>query len=174
MPQIIFQTSRLYGRHLCCTDVDLLLAIYGNPDVVRYVGEGMPLDRSDCERWVEVTLHNYSQRGYGMFALIERESEANIGFCGLVHPSGLAEPEIKYALHPHQWGKGFATEAVMGLLAFAEGIGIKKVIATVHPGNESSKRVLIKAGMMQCPDLPQSSGDPQDLLFCWSSASLTK
>lgn len=173
MSQIAFQTARLYGRRLCYTDVDAMLALYGNPDVVRYVGEGMPLDRSGCERWIEVTLRNYAERGYGMFALIERESGAIVGFCGLVHPSGQVEAEIKYALYPSQWGKGFATEAAMGLFSFAKSIGITKVIATVHPNNDPSKQVLIKAGMTQCSKSAQNS-DSEDLLFYWSPTSLTK
>lgn len=174
MSQMAFQTARLYGRRLCHTDVDVMLALYSNQDVVRYVGEGTPLDRSGCERWIEVTLRNYAERGYGMFALIDRESGATVGFCGLVHPSNQVHPEIKYALYPNQWGKGLATEAAMGLLSFAESICIRKVIATVHPKNDSSKRVLIKAGMTQCVEPIQNSDDSEDLLFYWSPASLKK
>lgn len=174
MSQIAFQTARLHCRRICHADVHAMLAVYGNTDVVRYVGEGMPLDRSGCERWIEVTLQNYAERGYGMFALIERESREIVGFCGLVHPSDRVEPEIKYALHPNQWGKGLATEAAMGLLSFAENIGIRKVVATVHPSNASSKRVLIKAGMTQCGDSPHNSDGSEDLLFYWSPVSPTK
>jgi len=170
MTQIVFQTARLHGRRLCHADVDAMLCIYGNLDVVRYVGEGMPLDRSGCKGWIEVTFHNYAERGYGMYALIERESGQIVGFCGLVHPTGRVDPEIKYALHPNQWGKGLATEAAKGLISFAESIGIRKIIATVHPSNDSSKRVLIKAGMTQCGGSLQKCDGSEDLLFYWSPA----
>ncbi|WP_051414436.1 GNAT family N-acetyltransferase [Pseudoxanthomonas suwonensis] len=148
MSQAVFQTTRLIARRLDRGDVDAMLAVYGDPDVVRYVGDGTPLDRRGCERWVEVTLRNYATRGYGMFALVERATGAIVGFCGLVHPSGQAEPEIKYALHRGHWGRGFATEAARALLDHASHLGLGEVIATLHPGNEASARVLAKAGML--------------------------
>ncbi|WP_425457840.1 GNAT family N-acetyltransferase [Arenimonas fontis] len=103
---------------------------------------GEPLDRPGCEYWVEVTRRNYASRGYGMLALVERSSGTVVGFCGLVHPAGQAEPEIKCALRRDCWGKGFATEAATGLLGYARQLGLSDVIASTDPRNEASHRVL--------------------------------
>lgn len=70
----VFQTPRLDARHITAADVDAMLAVYGDPAVVRHVADGRPLDRARCEQWVEVTLRNYATRGYGMVALAERAS----------------------------------------------------------------------------------------------------
>jgi RimJ/RimL family protein N-acetyltransferase len=147
MSQPIFQTPRLEARHITTADVDSMLAVYGDPLVVRFVADGTPLDRARCEQWVEVTLRNYATRGYGMVALTERATGSIVGFCGLVHPLGQVEPEIKYALRHDCWGKGFATEAAVGLLGYARQLGLRQVIATTDPENEPSHRVLLKAGM---------------------------
>lgn len=147
MSEPIFQTPRLQARPLTPSDTDALFALYGNPDVVRFVGDGRPLSRAQCEEWVEVTQRNYATRGYGMFALVERATGAIVGFCGLVHPGGQVEAEIKYALRPDCWGRGFATEAAIGLLGYAGQLGLRQVIATADPGNQASHRVLLKAGM---------------------------
>lgn len=147
MSQPVFRTLRLDAHHITASDVDSMLAVYGDPVVVRYVADGRPLDRARCERWVEVTLRNYATRGYGMVALVERATRAIVGFCGLVHPTGQLEPEIKYALRQDCWGKGFATEAAIGLLGYARQLGLPEVIATTDPENEASQRVLLKAGM---------------------------
>jgi RimJ/RimL family protein N-acetyltransferase len=147
MSHPVFQTPRLESRRITVSDVDSMLAVYGDPVVVRYVADGKPLDRASCEQWVEVTLRNYATRGYGMVALTERSTGSIVGFCGLVHPAGQAEPEIKYALRQDCWGKGFATEAATGLLAHAVQLGLPEVMATTDPENKASHRVLLKAGM---------------------------
>jgi RimJ/RimL family protein N-acetyltransferase len=146
MSQPVFQTRRLDARHLSASDVDDLLAVYGDPAVVRYVADGRPLDRAGCELWVEVTLRNYATRGYGMVALVERTTGSIVGFCGLVHPAGQRQPEIKYALRREYWSQGFATEAAIGLLGYANRLRLTEVIATTDPDNEASHRVLLKAG----------------------------
>ena len=97
MPDIAFETARLQARRLHLTDVDTMLGVYGDQEVVRWAGDGKTLNRALCEKWVEVTLNNYATRGYGMFALVDRESGAVVGFAGLVHPGGQPEAEIKRA-----------------------------------------------------------------------------
>lgn len=53
---------------------------------------------------------------YGDADVVERRAMDVIGFCGLVHPNGQPDAEIKYALRREQWGQGFASEAAAGLL----------------------------------------------------------
>ena len=167
MSQPVFQTPRLDARHITASDVDAMLAVYGDPVVVRYVADGKPLGRARCEQWVDVTLRNYATRGYGMVALAERTTGSIIGFCGLVHPAGQVEPEIKYALRRDCWGNGFATEAAIGLLGYARQLHLPKVIATADPENEASHRVLLKAGMER-GDLRRNEDGSFTQLFHWS------
>ena len=115
--QPIFETSRLLGRHLEPGDLGAMLEVYGDADAMRWVGDGQPLEESQCARWLEVTENNYRLRGYGMSTLVERASGEVVGFCGLVHPGGQSEAEIKYALKRRYWGLGLATEAARAMLA---------------------------------------------------------
>jgi len=150
MSKFLFETSRLYVRQPQSSDIDALYAIYGDADAMRWVGDGQPLVRSQCEEWLAVTQHNYATRGYGMFTIVERQSHAIIGFCGLVHPGGQAKVEIKYALHREFWGKGFASEAASALLKYgASAYGLQHVIATTAPENKASHHVLLNAGMVR-------------------------
>lgn len=168
MSQPLFRTPRLHARHIAASDVDAMLAVYGDPAVVRYVADGQPLDRAGCERWVDITLRNYATRGYGMVALVEQATGSIVGFCGLVHPPGQVEPEIKYALRRDCWGQGFATEAAIGLLGYARQLGLPKVIATTDPENETSHRVLLKAGMQRA-ELRRNEDGSFTQLFSWSA-----
>jgi len=143
--------------------------VYGDADAMRWVGDGKPLDHAQCEQWVEVTLRNYAVRGYGMFALVGREDGEAVGFCGLVHPGGQVEAEIKYALDREFWRRGFATEAVAGMLELAAScFALRRVIATVDPENLASQCVLRKAGMQLGGQ--RSDGDcPSTMLFVWDA-----
>lgn len=142
------ESARLRLRRLCPGDVDALLRVYGDAEAMRWVGDGRPLARADCVRWVGVTADNYRRRGYGMFALASRDDGAVVGFCGLVHPGGQAEAELKYALDRAHWGRGLATEAARALLAHAaQAWGLAQVLATSAPQNAASHRVLEKAGL---------------------------
>ena len=150
MTKFVLETPRLRARRIDSADVETMLSVYGNPDVVRWVGNGEPFDRALCEKWVEITTAEYAKRGYGMFALLERRSGEVIGFGGLVHLYSQTEAEIKYALHRSHWGRGFATEAAAALLAYgATQFGLPQVIATTAPENEASHRVLLRAGMQR-------------------------
>ena len=134
----IARTARLQLRCLAADDVDAMFAVYGNPLAARWVGDGQPLPRAECARWVDVTHRNYARRGYGMFALDRLDGERAVGFCGLVHPGDQPEAEIKYALRQDQWGQGLATEAASALLAWgAAQCGLRRVIATAHPAERS-------------------------------------
>jgi RimJ/RimL family protein N-acetyltransferase len=143
----LFRTERLTVRALSEGDAEGLFRVYGDPKAMRFVDDGQPIAWGDCLAWVEVTRRNVRLRGYGMCALERIEDRALVGFCGLVHPHGQPEVEVKYALASEHWGRGFATEAVRGMLAWGgRQFGIERVIATIHPDNAASRRVLEKAG----------------------------
>lgn len=171
MSELVLQTRRLLARRIGPTDVEPMLGVYGDPEVVRWVGDGKALGRAQCEKWVEVTQANYASRGYGMFALEARESGAIVGFCGLVHPGGQAEAEVKYAFHRSCWGQGLATEAVSALLPYgASRFGLTEIIATTAPENAASHRVLLKAGMRRGALRREDDGSLTQL-FAWRPAA---
>ena len=147
-----------------------LLAVYGDPEVVRFVDDGEPLSRADAERWVEVTARNFEVRGYGMAALSVGDPAEVVGFCGIVRPGGQEEDEVKYALRRDAWGRGLATEAVAAMLAHgAERHGLRRIIATVAAENGASLRVLQKVGMQPDGERAEPDGSVTRVL-AWSPA----
>lgn len=147
-PLTVFVTERLAVRHWHDGDLADLVGVYGDADAMRWVGEGRALTTAECLRWIEVTRENIRRRGYGMFAMTLRHAPVVVGFCGLVHPGGQPLAEVKYALHRAHWGRGYATEAVAGLLSHgARAHGLGHVVATAAPANLASHRVLLKAGL---------------------------
>jgi RimJ/RimL family protein N-acetyltransferase len=148
MSEIVFNTERLVVRRWRDSDLPVLLAVYGDAEAVRWVDDGEPITQEECVRWLQVTRANYTKRGYGMFAVEEKVAPGAVGFCGIVHPNGQTEPEVKYAYLRSHWGRGIATEALIGLIQFgATAHGLHYMIATTAPENTASHRVLLKAGM---------------------------
>lgn len=167
MSKIVFETERLICRRIEPEDLEPMLAIYGDAEAMRWVGDGQPITREQCVKWLEVTNNNYRVRGYGMFALVERGSRSVIGFCGLVHPGGQEEAEIKYALARRYWGLGLATEAAAAMLEHASAVfGLRHVIATTAPENLASHKVLLKAGMVR-EELRLEDDGTHTQLFGW-------
>ena len=164
----VFEATRLYLRRIAESDLQELLEVYGDATAMRHVGDGRPLDEAACRRWVDVTARNYRLRGYGMFAVVERRSNEVVGFCGLVHPDGQPEAEVKYALKRRYWGRGYATEAVRATLEYgAAAHGLRRIVATVAPENAASARVLAKCGMHAGELRIDPDGSPERL-FTWS------
>lgn len=164
----MFETERLKIRQLIDSDADELFIVYGDAEAMVYVDDGDPIKYEDCIRWIEVTRRNYAKYGYGMSAIELKSSGELIGFCGLVHPNQQPEAEIKYALKRAYWGQGFATETVAGMLAYgAREFGIERVIATIDPRNDPSRRVLHKVGMTFVKVEPDEDGADVETLEKW-------
>jgi ribosomal-protein-alanine N-acetyltransferase len=74
----------------------------------------------------------------------------SIGFFGPPEPAedGVPEAEVGYGLVADAWGRGVATEALVGMLAQTDSIGVR-VRASVQPDNTASVRVLAKCGFTQ-------------------------
>lgn len=144
----VFETDQLRVRCWCDADLPALMAVYGDGEAMKWVDDGQPITQEECVKWLEVTKANYGKRGYGMFAVELQSAPGVIGFCGIVHPGGQQEAEVKYAYLRAYWGQGIATEALIGLIDY--GVAKHKlgyIMATAAPENVASHRVLLKAGM---------------------------
>jgi RimJ/RimL family protein N-acetyltransferase len=60
--------------------------------------------------------------------------------------------EVAYLLGVDYWGKGYGSESLVWLQYFLQkNYGIKELWATVTPGNEASKNLLLKNGYVEVP-----------------------
>jgi len=85
---------------------------------------------------------------YGVWVLIERGSRTVVGDAGFVGPPGEDEAiEIGYSVVPDRRGRGYATEAVSALVAWAlEQPGVRAVVASCAADNTPSVRLLERLG----------------------------
>lgn len=130
--------------------MDVLAALYGDPDVRRYFPDGT-LTREQTAAEIE-----WHRRGHpdnpslGLWAAIDRSTGALIGRCGLLPWTidGRDEVELAFLIAKDRWGKGLATEAALGIVAHArDQLGLRRLICLITHGNDASVRVAQKAGM---------------------------
>jgi [ribosomal protein S5]-alanine N-acetyltransferase len=105
------------------------------------------------------------------FSVVERQSGTRVGDCVFkAAPSPDGVVEIAYAIEPEHQGKGYATEAVELLLAFAsQDERIKVVRAHTLNATNASARVLTKCGFKNVGEVI----DPEDgLVTRWERTEL--
>lgn len=141
------ETARLVVRPFVAADASLLVALFADPDVHRFVDDGQPLAPDVATLWVERSAANLGRFGYGTGAVVERASGALIGWAGFARPGDGTE-EVIYGLRRASWGRGLGKELLAGLVAFAQGRGIAPIRATVDPANRASIHLLRQTGFV--------------------------
>ena len=98
-------------------------------------------------------------RPHGHYQMIERETGLTVGGIGLKWPPTDGSIEFGYGLVPSRRCRGYTTEAVRALVAYARTVpGVAEVFATVDPANVPSVRVLEKVGLRRDGAVPSDEG----------------
>ena len=146
---IVTETERLIIRRLRPDDRDALMAVFGDPEVMRF-GDGVQ-SATWVTNWISAGLNSYEQRGYGPWSLLSKTEDRVIGYCGLFYfpeIDGRPEIEIGYRLARSDWKQGFATEAVNAVRDYAFGtLLLPRLVCLIDPGNIASIRVAAKCGL---------------------------
>jgi ribosomal-protein-alanine N-acetyltransferase len=147
---IIAQTQRLLLRNFHIADGDAMDRVFGDPQVMQY---GAGVQTSEWVRkWLRGCLEDYHQKwGFGLWAVVEKQERAVIGFCGLSRfgdVGGKPEIEIGYHLARAYWGRGLATEAAAAVRDYGfETLCLPRLISIIDPPNLASIRVAEKIGL---------------------------
>lgn len=146
---IFLETERLILRRFSIDDVDHIAALDGDPEVMRYVADGLPKTRRDAEEAVPRVLLNYGKfPGLGIWNAKEKPHLAFTGWFALKYIPKTEEIEVGYRLMKSAWGRGLATEGARAMLryGFCER-RLHRIVAVTHPDNAASQRVLRKLGL---------------------------
>jgi RimJ/RimL family protein N-acetyltransferase len=149
---VFLETRRLVLRRFTTADVDNLFDLNSDPDVMRFINDGIATARDVIQNTILPRyLLDYERLvGYGRWATIEKTTGHFIGWFSL-RPrteSNSGDAELGYWLRRTAWGRGCATEGARALIrkAFLE-LGMQRVFATTYQDNHSSRRVMEKAGL---------------------------
>jgi RimJ/RimL family protein N-acetyltransferase len=136
MPQLT--TARLLLPPLTREHTADLVALYADPDVARYVG-GDTLTAHTIPLQAARFADEWTARGYGQSAVIDRETGAFLGRVGLHHWDAWDEVELGYVLAAPAQGRGLAAEAARAWIEWARwSPGLRHLIAVIDPRNAPS------------------------------------
>ena len=109
-----------------------------------------PFSREETREWIQWNLDLYRDHGFGLRAVVLKESGVFLGDCGLTIQvvDGREDVEVGYHLYKDYWGRGLATEGAAASRDYAFNVvGVKRLIAITDPLNRASQRVAEKIGM---------------------------
>lgn len=152
-----FETQRLLCRPFIQEDcADMLENWIANPNVQSEYGEPVYTTVEQVKKLLNEYIEKYRNPDFYRWAIIEKSSGRNIGqiaFCRVY--SDCRTAEIEYCIGEPFWGKGFATEALTGLIDFTFcSTEFQKLEAYHRAENMRSGRVLQKS-VMQTTDTVQ-------------------
>ena len=148
-------------------DLDAYAAMTADPEVMRYVGQGVPLDRGGAWRQLAMFLGGWALHGFGQWGVERRADGVLLGSAGLWCPPGWPGVELGWLLAREHWGHGYATEAARAVLDRV-GPGVR-LVSLIHPDNARSIRVARKLGFalshrMGVADVYSNSGSPSSVV----------
>lgn len=137
---------RIELRPFTLRDAPAMLAVYGDPEVMRWVGHGPVATLPDVEAMLRQYITHQERYGYAFWAVVERSTGRVIGDAGLARTAD-GRTEMGYTLAREYWGRGLATEAAgLAVHAALETLQLPSVRSLVEPPNSASRHVLIKLG----------------------------
>ena len=145
---MILETERLYLRELQQSDYSALCRILQDEEVM-YAYEGAFTDKG-AQQWLDCQLNRYNESGFGLWAVILKETDELIGQCGLTiqDADGSKVLEIGYLFQKAYWHRGYASEAAIACKQYAfETLNVDEVFSIVRDTNIASQNVAMRNGM---------------------------
>jgi RimJ/RimL family protein N-acetyltransferase len=139
-------TERLLLREMTPDDAEHAYRLNLDPEVRRYNG-AIPFTSVEAARQFLADYPDYRKHGYGRWAMVDREMDTWLGWCGLKMLDD-GDVDLGYCLFPEHWGMGYATEAASACVSWGfEHLSLERIIGRVHRENSASIRVLEKVGL---------------------------
>jgi RimJ/RimL family protein N-acetyltransferase len=151
------ETERLVLRAHRADDFVEVFAMWSDDDVARFIG-GSPSTAQ--ESWFRMLRYAglWSMVGFGYWAITDRATGQFLGDGGFADfhramPELEGVPEVGWALAPHAWGRGIATEAVHAMVAWSDAtLDVPEVRCIIGSANVASTRVADKCGFRSLGD----------------------
>jgi RimJ/RimL family protein N-acetyltransferase len=146
MNEVTLETERLIMRMWRDADIEEYAELCADPEVMRYLG-GKIFDRTEAWRQMASMIGHWYLRGYGIWAVEEKDSGRLAGRIGCINPEGWPGFEVGWTLKREFWGKGYATEAGRRALEYGfNELDKPHIISLIHAENRASIRVAERLG----------------------------
>ena len=146
---MILETQRLILREMTQEDLPALRRILQDDEtMVAYNGA---FDEAETQAWLDRQLARYAQYGFGLWAVVLKQTGEMIGQCGLTMQPWRSDEvlEVGYLFNRAFWHHGYATEAARGCMEYAfNRLGAKEICSIIRETNQPSRRVAERNGLV--------------------------
>ena len=142
------ETDRLRLRHPRPDDAEAVLAVFGDPQAMRYWSHEPLADLDAARDYLKVIDEGFEKRTLFQWAITEPGDDRLIGTVTLTSwDRANRHAELGYMLARSRWGRGLASEAVRAVLDYGLlALGLHRVEAELDPRNAASGRLLERLG----------------------------
>ena len=152
---MILKTERLILRELTYDDYAALYAVLADSDIMQHYP--YTFDEARVRGWIEKNMRRYREEGFGLWAVVLKETGEMIGDCGITMQNihGAMLPEIGYHIRADRQRRGYASEAAAACIRYAfENYGFPAVYSYMKYTNIPSQRTAVKNGMKFIEEYP--------------------
>lgn len=140
------ETDRLIIKPLSLENLDDYAAMVADPEVQRYLNDGIPRTRDYATEYIEDLVKLQKEKGFTRYGVFDRGDASLLGHCGYKDIEGRID--IGWTYVQRAWGRGIGTEAATAVLRYGFDVlefGI--ITARTAPENKGSIGVMKAAGM---------------------------
>lgn len=148
MEEIVLATPRLQLREMSLADMQPLAAILQDERVM-YAYNGA-FSEAETLAWMQKQLQRYRDFGFGLWAVLKRDTGEMIGQCGITMQEyrNTQVPEIGYLFAYKHWHQGYATEAAIACREYGFNVlHFDALYSIIRDTNIPSQRVALRNGM---------------------------
>ena len=140
------ETDRLVLRRPAISDAGAIFARYSNdPEVTRYLGWPRHTTVEETHAFLQFSDSDWRRWPAGPYLIESRSTGELLGGTGLQFETPY-RAATGYVLARDAWGQGYATEALLAVVAVARNVEVRRLYAICLPDHVASQRVLEKCG----------------------------
>ena len=144
----MLETERLIIRKFTPEDLPALIELRADPEVNKFLGGTKFQNAEAISKRFQFYLECYDKFGFGVCAIVWKETGKMCGWSGLMPLEDTGEIEVGYGMAREFWGKGIGFECARAWLEYGfEKAGLDRIVAIALPENTASWRIMEKLGM---------------------------
>jgi ribosomal-protein-alanine N-acetyltransferase len=144
---VILETERLALRPVRLDDWRALYPLMSDPRVMAWLDSLEIADPQVVERMLAAQVEEMDHGAAHYWAVERPADSAFLGACDLseIDPRH-RRAEVGFVFAREAWGQGYGLEGMRAVVDYAASLGLKRLWARTHAGNERSERLLKKLG----------------------------
>ena len=149
------ETLRLILREMTTDDFDALYAILSDAETMQHYPA--PFDAEKVRSWIGRNQNRYREDGFGLWAVVLKETGDVIGDCGITlqNIDGERLPEVGYHISKKHQRRGYASEAASACIRYAfERFDFPAIYSYMKYTNAASYSTALKCGLRFIKEYP--------------------